>query len=290
MGGTEAGVWVSLRLAVRAWEIERRMRIGLVQSAPVFGGVERNRRRLLDLMGSARADLYVLPELCLSGYVFAETKEVEALSEPADGPSAQQFVEFARKTGSFVVFGFAERSTHLYNSAALVGPDGLVGVYRKVHLFDRERLFFAPGDRGFPVFDLPFGRVGMMICFDWIFPESARSLALRGAQLIAHPSNLVLPHCPDAMVTRCLENRVFAATADRVGRELHAGRSLTFIGTSEVVSPSGEILTRMSRDEEGVALCDVDPAAALQKQVTPMSDVFEGRRPDQYTLGRPDIG
>ncbi len=266
------------------------MKIAVVQSAPIFGDVEGNRERLIDLMGTVQADLFVLPELCLSGYVFAETREVEELSEPADGPTARAFVEFARKTGSFVVFGFAERSTHLYNSSALVGPDGLVGVYRKVHLFDRERLFFAPGDRGFPVFDLPFGRVGMMICFDWMFPESARSLALRGAQLIAHPSNLVLPHCPDAMVTRCLENRVFAATANRVGREVHEGRSLSFIGTSEVVSPSGQILLRMSSDQDGAAVCDVDLSQALNKQVTPLSDVFDGRRPDQYSLGRPDVG
>ena len=216
-------------------------RLAVVQTKPVFGDVAASVRVTLELMQTAPADLYVLPELFNTGYNFLDTKEVESVAEPADGPTSKALLEFARKNSCYVVYGFAERDIHLYNSAALVGPAGLVGIYRKVHLFDRENLFFVPGNLGFPVFELPFGRVGIMVCFDWIFPESARTLALKGAQLIAHPSNLVLPYCPDAMVTRCLENKVFSATADRVGREQRGMFDLRFIGSSEVVTPQGEI-------------------------------------------------
>ena len=121
-----------------------------------------------------------------------------------------------------------------------------------------------------------------MICFDWIYPESARSLALRGAQIIAHPSNLVLPHCPDAMITRCLENKVFAATADRVGTEDRGGNPLTFIGKSQVVSPAGSVLVRLG-DEEGVAVVEVDPHEADAKSINEHNDLLRQRRPDQYT-------
>ncbi|MFO0767873.1 MAG: nitrilase-related carbon-nitrogen hydrolase [Nitrospiraceae bacterium] len=93
-----------------------------------------------------------------------------------------------------------------------------LGCYRKTHLFFEETLFFDPGDSGFQVWDVGGAKVGVMICFDWFYPESARTLALMGADIIAHPSNLVLPHCPDSMVTRCLENRVFSITANRIGR------------------------------------------------------------------------
>jgi len=168
------------------------------------------------------------------------------------------------------------------NSAALVGPGGIVGLYRKVHLYYRETLYFAPGNLGFPVYDLPFGRVGIMICFDWYYPESARSLALKNAQLIAHPSNLVLPHCPDAMITRCLENRVFAATVNRVGTEKRGGSDLTYIGTSEIVAPTGEILIRMGQAELGIRVVEVDLKTALKKKINRYNDLMAGRRPGEY--------
>jgi predicted amidohydrolase len=124
----------------------------------------------------------------------------------------------------------------------------------------------------------------MMICFDWIFPEVARSLALGGAQILCHSANLVLPYCPAALVTRCVENRVFAACANRVGTEARAGQELTFIGMSEIVAPNGDILVRGSVDREEVLVAEVDPAAADVKTVTPENDLFADRRTDLYRL------
>jgi predicted amidohydrolase len=260
------------------------MRLAIVQTSPTFGKNEVNIHTATEQMRRVPADLYVLPELFNSGYNFTTPEEVDRVAEKSDGATFRAMMGFAQRNTCYIAYGFAERADHLYNSAALVGPSGLLGLYRKVHLFDRENLFFKPGSLGFPVFELPFGRVGMMICFDWMYPEAARSLALKGAQLIAHPSNLVLPFCPDGMITRCLENRVFAATADRVGRENRGEIDIRFIGTSEIVSPRGEILARLGKEEEGIAVVEVNLSDADEKKINKHNDLVVGRRPDQYHL------
>jgi predicted amidohydrolase len=259
------------------------MRVATVQTKPLFGDVTANVRAAIELIESTPADLYVLPELCTTGYNFVEAAEVRTLAEEATGATFNRMAEVAKRSSCYIVYGFAEKAEGFYNSAAMVGPAGLVGLYRKVHLFNREQLYFKPGDLGFPVYDLPFGRVGMMICFDWIYPEAARTLALKGAQLIAHPSNLVLPYCPDAMITRCLENRVFAATADRTGRENRGGHDLRFIGTSEIVTPRGEVLGRLGTDEVGIFVGGVDLREADDKKVNRYNDLLVQRQPEQYT-------
>lgn len=258
------------------------MKVAVVQTNPKFGEIPSNVQRAIELMAGGKADLYVLPELCNTGYNFVDEREAKALAEESNGPTMRSFAAFAKEHSCHVVYGFAEKSGNFYNSSALVGPSGLIGLYRKIHLFYRETLFFTPGDLGLPVFDLPFGKLGMMICFDWMFPEAARTLALKGAQLLAHPSNLVMPYCPDAMVTRCLENRVFAATANRTGEEDRGGLKLRYIGKSEVVSHKGEILQRLGETEEGVAVCEVDVASASDKKINEYNDLFTGRRTDFY--------
>ena len=259
------------------------MHLAIVQTSPAFGKIKENLQAALELMESTPADLYVLPELFNTGYNFIENLEVERVAEQADGPTFQALRAFGQKRFCYIAYGFAEKADYLYNSAALIGPSGLVGLYRKVHLFDRENLFFKSGNLGFPVFDLPFGKIGMMICFDWIYPEAARALAIKGAQLIVHPSNLVLPYCPDAMVTRCLENRIFAATADRVGRENGGSFEIQFIGTSEIVSPRGEILARLDKDKPGIVAVDVDLRQADKKKINHYNDLIVDRKPEQYS-------
>jgi len=259
------------------------MRAAVVQTNPVFGEVELNINTALSMMENVDADLYILTELFNTGYNFINEKEVARLAEASSGKTFQMMAKFTRKKSCYVVYGFAENAGKLYNSCALVGPQGLVGLYRKVHLFYREKLFFTAGNLGFPTFDLPIGKIGIMICFDWIYPEAARTLALKGAQLIAHPSNLVLPYCPDAMITRCLENRVFTVTADRVGIEDRGGINLKFIGTSEIVSPRGEILVRMSSDKPGIEVVEVDLSMADNKFATEYNNLLEDRKPQYYS-------
>ena len=167
----------------------------------------------------------------------------------------------------------------------LVGPGGFISVYRKAHLYSNEKRLFTPGNTPFEVHDIGKARVGMMICFDWLFPEAARTLALKGADIICHPSNLVLPHCPQAMITRCLENRVFAVTANRVGSEARVGKErLRFIGKSQIVSPSGEVLIRASGTRPAVSVVEIDPKEARKKNINPKNDVLGDRREKLYSL------
>lgn len=264
------------------------MRVAFVQTDPVFAAKEDNLRQALSMMESARADLYVLPELFDSGYNFADMQEVRPLADVfTRGSTFERIEAFAREAKCYVVYGFPEAAGDVfYNSAAIVGHDGLRGLYRKIHLFDREKLFFQPGDLGFRVYDTAIGKIGLMICFDWYFPESARTLAMRGAQLLAHPSNLVLPNCPDGMRTRCLENRVYAITANRVGTEDRGGHPLTYIGQSQITSPRGEILHRATSDRPEIVVVDVNPAAADDKQLNPRNHLLGDRRPDMYEIAR----
>ncbi|MBE9529578.1 MAG: acyltransferase, partial [Proteobacteria bacterium] len=147
-----------------------------------------------------------------------------------------------------------------------------------------ETRIFKSGNTPFKVFDIGPARVGMMICFDWLFPEAARTLALLGADIIAHPSNLVLPNCPQAMITRCLENRVWAITANRVGGEERIkGNPLKFIGSSQVVGPDGTVVVRSGRRVESQSV-DIDVQSARNKMINRDNDIIGARRTGLYKL------
>jgi len=258
------------------------LRLAAVQTDPVFGDVEHNVAAALAHV-PADADLAVLPELFSTGYQFRDREELALLAEPVDGPTVARLRDHAAATGVTLCAGWAERDGDaLYNSSVLVRPDGTREVYRKTHLFWDEKLIFDAGDTGFPVFEACGTTVGMMICFDWIFPEAARTLALRGAKVLLHPSNLVLAFCPDAMITRCLENRVYAVTANRVGVEARKDeQSLTFIGTSQICGPQGKALVRMGTTGAGAASADVDMVDA-DSRLTPRNDLWDDRKPEFY--------
>ena len=262
------------------------MHVSVIQNDPIFGLKEKNLEQCLNMMQQVKADLYVLPELFSTGYNFIDKDELRQLAEPfMGGYTFQRIREFASQNKCFIVYGFPELNNNkIFNSAGLVGFDGTFGLFRKVHLFDREKLYFTPGDQGFQVFETSIGKIGIMICFDWYFPESARTLALKEAQIIAHPANLVLPNCPDCMVTRCLENRMFAATANRIGTEDRGGHSLHFIGKSQIVTPKGQILGRASHDHPEIIVAEVDLSMADNKNLTPRNHLLKDRRKDAYHL------
>ena len=263
------------------------MKVAIYQFAPGFREKESNVKRIENAIHKTDADLVVLPELCTTGYQFVSQAEVESLCEPIpEGDTVQRFEQTAKSKGLFIVAGMGEKAGDaFYNSAVLVGPDGFIGHYRKTHLFWDEKHWFQPGDTGFRVWDIGEVKIGLMICWDWIYPEAARSLALQGADVACLPANLVLPYCQDAMITRSIENRIFTITANRIGSEQRGEKKkLTFTGRSQVVRPDGKIVFRLGENNESLQDGEIDPALARDKTMTPTNHIWEDRRPEQYTL------
>jgi len=260
------------------------MRMALYQNSPVFGEIEQNIDDISGALENEDFDILVLPELFATGYQFKSRDEAVLFADEAgSGVTFERIQQLAIKKDALIIYGFPEKKGEkLFNSAMAVAPDGKKYLYQKTHLFDTEKDIFDPGETGFFIFDYRKARIGIMICFDWRFPESARRLALLGAQIICHPANLVLTTCPDAMITRALENLVFTVTADRVGRENRFGQSLKFIGKSRIVSPQGKILAELGENETGYISVEIDPKDADNKSVTPNNHLFNDRRPDSY--------
>lgn len=261
------------------------MKIGAIQLKPLFGEVDRNLELARSLIMKSDADLLVLPELFNTGYVFTSREEAISLSEQIpQGGTTHMLCDVAKEKGIFIAGGLAEKDGEgIFNSAVLVSPDGYIGRYRKVHLFFEEKLWFDPGDEGFRVYDTGACRVGIMICFDWFFPESMRALSLMGADIICHPANLVMSFCQDAMKTRCLENHVFAITANRTGTESRGGRSLYFTGKSQITGPDGRVLFRAGEDSEEAGTAEIDVKSARDKKINEYNDLFSDRRTDFYS-------
>ncbi|MCK4462179.1 MAG: carbon-nitrogen hydrolase [candidate division Zixibacteria bacterium] len=258
------------------------MKTGFVQFRPILGDVNANVEAIDRLVRSVeQVDLLVLPELCTTGYNFDSKEQAWELSEPIhDGTFVKHLVSLCREKKMHIVAGINERDgDKLYNSAVLVGPTGVVGKYRKLHLFMNEKDIFQPGDLGLPVFDLGWARIGLLICFDWIFPEVWRILALEGADIICHPSNLVIPGlCQRAVPINALINRMYVVTANRIGAE----GDLTFTGLSVIADPKGEVIAQASPEDEEVAVVDIDVALARDKMITPRNHLINDRRPQEY--------
>lgn len=227
-----------------------------------------------------------MPELALTGYEFLDVAELRRYAEEVPGGASTVWLKtLAAKHHATFVMGLAEvAGSRLFNSALAVGPEGFAARYRKLHLFDREKELFTPGNESLQVFEVGGVKIGMMVCFDWIFPEVARTLALRGAQIICHPANLMLGYCQKAMFARSVENGVFTITANRIGTETRAGRRLDFTGRSQILSPLGETLAQAGSDTPEAKVAHIEPEAALRKEMTATNHLFRDRRPAFYGL------
>jgi predicted amidohydrolase len=247
-------------------------------------------RMLACLHETARrgAKLTVFPECALTGYCFDDVEEARGHAEAIPGPSTLRLAQACRELEVHAVFGLLEADrTRLFNACALVGPGGVLGSYRKIHLphlgIDR---FTTPGDRPFSVVDTGLARVGMNICYDGSFPESARVMALNGADVIVLPTNYPPgSECTAAYVinARALENNVYYMAVNRVGSE----RGFRFIGRSKVCDPSGCVLAEAAHDREEVLYAQIDPAVARRKHLVRVPekheiDRFKDRRPEMY--------
>jgi predicted amidohydrolase len=265
------------------------MKVGYIQTDPVFGEKDTNFQQIMQLVEENyfKADLLVLPELFATGYTFTSRLEVHEHGEMPGEETTKFLSKLSRETGAVVAAGFIEvECEQAYNAAMLVDGDRVVGIYRKIHLFNKEKKWFTPGNKPFAVHAARGAKVGVMICFDWMFPEATRSLALLGADVIAHPSNLVMPYCQKAMVTRCLENRVFAVTANRIGIESRGDDKFTFTGGSQITAFNGDVLSSAPVDRVHVSTIDIDFHAARNKKINEYNDVMSDRRPGLYTSGK----
>jgi predicted amidohydrolase len=269
----------------------RQVTVTGIQFDPKIGLVRENRVRILGLIDEAVAQgakLVVFPECALSGYVFDDIDEARLASERVPGPSTQALAATCKELGVYAIVGMLEDAGEtIYNSAVLCWPQGIVGIYRKTHLpFLGVDKMTGLGPDPYRVFDTPFGRIGMLICYDLRFPEAARCLALDGADIIAVPTNWPqgADVAPDLIApTRALENRVFIVAVNRAGTE----RGASFIGKSQIIDPSGRRLALAQTTDEAILTATFDPTLARQKRLIVEPGVFEmdtvgDRRPELY--------
>ncbi|MGX8012610.1 nitrilase family protein [Mesorhizobium sp. ORM8.1] len=273
---------------------EAEVTVACIQMEPRFGETAENVAKSVSLIEDAArrgAELIVLPELCNTGYVFQTRVEARALAEEIpDGPTTSAWLEAAARLGVHIVAGITERAGNdLYNTAVVIGPDGLIGRYRKMHLWADEALYFTPGDLSFPVFDTALGRIGCHICYDCWFPESFRLAALQGAEILCVPTNWVPIPGQDPkreamaniiVMAAAHSNSVFVAAADRVGTE----RGQPFIGQSLIVSHTGwPIAGPASTDREEILIAKANLADARRKRNwNAFNQVLRDRRTDAY--------
>lgn len=259
------------------------MKVGYIQTSPIFGEKGQNFKEIEKLITNLKADLIVLPELFATGYTFVSKEEALSLAENNDGETAQFLIKVAQLTESVIVGGFIEKDGEkVYNSAMIVSGKGVIGTYRKLHLYFKEKLWFTPGDKPLKIYEINGVNIGIMICFDWFFPETARTLALLGADIIAHPANLVLPYCQKTMVSRCLENRVYAVTANRIGQEIRGEDSFKFTGGSQITSYDSKVLSSAPPDKVYMDFVEIDIKEARNKKLNKFNDIITDRRREFY--------
>ena len=268
-------------------------RVAVAQMDPKLGDTFGNgswiMKQYIREAGNAGAQLVVFPECALSGYVYHSAEEARPAAVAADGELMRLFATHCRLANIYAIIGFLEHeeaTDTIYNSAAVIGPEGLIACYRKCHLpvlgIDR---YVGRGNE-LPIIELPFARIGILICYDMRFPEAARSLALRGADVLVVPTNWPegADSAPEFLTrARAWENRMYVVACNRVGVE----RGTRFIGRSQVVAPDGTFLAQADGTSETVLYADIDPQKARQKKVVFEPGVFEldpvgGRRPELY--------
>lgn len=268
-----------------------RYRVAAVQMEPRLGKVAENletiRTHLVTAAGQG-AHLVVFPECALSGYGFSSRDEGKACAVETDGPELNSLAATCEEHRVYCVLGLLERDGDgLFNAAALIGPAGLVGVYRKVHLpYLGVDMFVDPGDRPFAVHDAGGIRIGMHICYDASFPEAGRVLSVLGADLLVLPTNWPAysePTAEHVIPARAIENTVYVMAVNRVGLE----SGFRFIGHSSIVDPFGKVLAVASPDREEILYADVDVERARRKHLVRVPGRHEinrigDRRPGFY--------
>ena len=281
------------------------VKVAAAQMDPKLGKLDENLDKILSMIDEAagnKVKLVVFPECALTGYVFTSAEEAEEVLETIPGPSSDRVAAAAKKNNIYVVYGTLEKNGNkIHNTAVLVGPEGIIGTYRKIQPPHMGIDHFCEQGADVPrIFKTAIGNIGMMICMDTAFPEHARSLALAGADIFAVPTNT--PAGTEYIVkavqpTRAFENHCFNIYSNRCGTE--EGNRGTFMGMSMIIDVWGEILTEASittldgstQAKEELIFSVIEPEQALDKRVGGTGwwcDMWEARRPELYSaLSRP---
>jgi len=270
-------------------------RVAVIQLAAPWRLPEPMRVRTIHLLRQAAthgARLAILPELCTISYDFKHREDVEPHAEPLAGPTVSAWCEVARDTGLHIVAGFPEHAQgRLFNTAVLVGPSGVLGAYRKAHLYHFERGIFAPGDAGFQTWDTPLGRLGVLICYDLRFAEAVRVLLLRGAEVLCVPTTWTDRGKPEPWDARgwcganylaaghAYGNRLWVACADRAGQD----GAVRTLGCSAIFAPSGAAVAGPAAPTgEDILVAEIDLERQDARRATAEMDLVGDRRPELY--------
>lgn len=263
-----------------------KLNISISQFAPSLDTLSSNIEFIEGQINSINSEIIIFPELATSGYYYTDKEELSKFALEKDSKYLTHFEELAKKLGKIIIIGFPELDGELlYNSAGIFFPNSeLNRIYRKTHLFYKEKFIFEAGNSGFfniyyPEFDL---NLGTMICYDWRFPEAARTLALKGSDLIVCPSNLVTGVWDNVMSARALENKVYVAVANRIGTEKRGEDELVFNGNSAIYGYNGGRLVQAGASGEEVISTSIEPVGTRDKSFNPYNDIFKDRREGFY--------
>jgi predicted amidohydrolase len=255
--------------------------VAQIQFSPILGEIEKNSSKVEMLINRCvGSDLIILPELADTAYNFINKDHALMVSKAIDeNPFVKMLLSQSKKLNTSIVSGISEKiGNKLFNSSILVSPKGIIGKYSKIHLFLNEKDIFEEGKGGLDVFEIGDIKIGMLICFDYLFADVWSILAEKGADIIAHPSNLVTYNAFKVVPAQAIMNKVFIATSNRIGDD----RGLEFAGKSFMVNPSGEIISEASAENEEVLFSEIDINQSKNKMITDRNHVFKDKRPESY--------
>ncbi|QZE13713.1 5-formyltetrahydrofolate cyclo-ligase [Halosquirtibacter laminarini] len=261
-----------------------KLKIAMVQFSPILGENRTNYNRIVSILNNMKeeADVILFPELSNSGYHFENIEQAEASAEEVDNSLLVEFlIDYAKKKDSAIGIGFCQKeNTKRYNSALWITPNGVEHTYRKLHLFNTENKYFTQGKTIAPTFTWKNVRIGLMICYDWTFPEMWQLMAKEEVDVICHICNLVMPHAQEMVKTYAFSNHYYIAQVNRVGAE----RDLSFTGLSSIISPSAELICKASVQKEEILYGEIDTTISRNKQLNSFNHKSRDARKDIYHL------
>lgn len=255
------------------------MKIAIAQLTPRLGDKKYNLKKIKDAVCEAASDLVVFPEMTTTGYVLSK-KELNNLAEPINGETTEELIKISKKFNCALVVGMPEKSNRkIFNTAVVIGQNRFIAKHQKTHLFLKEKLYFSPGETNPTLFKLQNTKIGLGICYDYMFPEYWRKLALQGAQIFINPANFVFQYGFYMMRARAIENGVFSICVNRTGAE----RGQNFFGESEISDNRGNVLYKAD-DSEVVKTIYINPQKSNNKRWNKYNDLFLDRRPEMYKI------